>query len=318
MKLFYEKMPGGNFGDDMNAWFWNNLIPGWQTWDEQSVLFGIGTIINEGNFSNFNKILVLGSGLGYGKQPLDSKNRSVEYGWVRGPKTAKSLGLDKSIYITDPAILTPRYIDKSAVNVRKPIFIPHATTAKLPINWDSVCDEVGLEYVTPKNDYIKVIESIRDAEYVIAESMHAAIIADAFRIPWTPISISNQFNTFKWEDWSLSLDMNVDIFDLLHYPKEAYSKLKEIKYFFNRYSVKNESGDANQKISVVSSSSNKEENNKIKNIIGKYSYFFESYMKRGLIKSKKLPMYSSALNSNQRNIDLIDERICQIKNRYGC
>lgn len=35
---------------------------------------------------------------------------------------------------------------------------------------------------------------------VLADAMHAAIIADAMRVPWLPLITSPQINTFKWLD----------------------------------------------------------------------------------------------------------------------
>jgi succinoglycan biosynthesis protein ExoV len=35
--------------------------------------------------------------------------------------------------------------------------------------------------------------------------MHAAIVADAMRVPWIPLVTSPQVNTFKWLDWTRSM-----------------------------------------------------------------------------------------------------------------
>src|SRR5690606_31984382 len=42
---------------------------------------------------------------------------------------------------------------------------------------------------------------------VIAEAMHAAIIADSYRVPWVSVSSSRRINAFKWQDWAASLRM---------------------------------------------------------------------------------------------------------------
>jgi succinoglycan biosynthesis protein ExoV len=56
-----------------------------------------------------------------------------------------------------------------------------------------------------------VIRRIAAAPLVIAESMHAAIIADAFRVPWIPVRFSPHFHAEKWLDWAASLDMTLAI-----------------------------------------------------------------------------------------------------------
>ncbi|WP_417550268.1 polysaccharide pyruvyl transferase family protein [Methylophaga sp.] len=310
MNLFYEKMPGGNFGDDMNLWFWDSVIPKWRDYKKESVLFGIGTIINEGNFTNYKDIFVMGSGVGYGTLPLPESKRNINYVWVRGPKSAIALGLNEDLAITDPAILTPRFTIPSNVIKRKPIFIPHATTAKLPIKWDELCNSIGIEYVSPKDDSISVIERIRDAEYVIAESMHAAIIADAYRIPWIPVSISNQYNTFKWDDWASSLEMSVDTYEMLGFPKELYSKIKEFREITNKYfKFKSDKGikkGINEKHIVEK---NKGESERVKKLISKYEIVFEYLIKKGLRNSKSRMMMQSNISVYTRKIELIDEKI---------
>jgi succinoglycan biosynthesis protein ExoV len=37
--------------------------------------------------------------------------------------------------------------------------------------------------------------------------MHAAILADAFRVPWVAVTTSRVINSFKWEDWATSLQV---------------------------------------------------------------------------------------------------------------
>ncbi|MCP6146191.1 polysaccharide pyruvyl transferase family protein, partial [Klebsiella pneumoniae] len=51
-----------------------------------------------------------------------------------------------------------------------------------------------------------VLDKIRNAKLVLADAMHAAIIADAFRVPWVPMVTSPQINTFKWLDWTSTIE----------------------------------------------------------------------------------------------------------------
>ena len=53
----------------------------------------------------------------------------------------------------------------------------------------------------------KVGRMIAAADLVIAESMHAAILADAFRVPWVAVTTSDAINSFKWNDFVQSLGL---------------------------------------------------------------------------------------------------------------
>lgn len=48
---------------------------------------------------------------------------------------------------------------------------------------------------------------ILQAQLVISEAMHAAIIADSMRVNWVPVVASHNINTFKWLDWLSMLDI---------------------------------------------------------------------------------------------------------------
>ena len=62
MELLYFGVPGGNFGDDLNLWIWDELLPGWRNWSAESVLVGVGTILKRGFVPEGKRKLVLGSG----------------------------------------------------------------------------------------------------------------------------------------------------------------------------------------------------------------------------------------------------------------
>lgn len=206
MDLFYWKSPVGNFGDALNAWLWDSLLPGWRGWDEGTTLVGVGTILNTVHFppNRKGRFLVAGTGVGYGAPP-PAGGPDWDIRSVRGPRSARALGLDDSMGIIDPAIMLtdfPEYgnIERTA----RPIFVPHASSIGRH-DWDAACAEAGLDHVSPSGDARRIIGQIARAPLVVAEAMHAAIIADAFRVPWVPVAISGTFNEAKWLDWADSL-----------------------------------------------------------------------------------------------------------------
>jgi len=207
MRLFYYRAAEGNFGDDLNSWLWEELAPGrWS--DEADTLFcGIGTIIGNA-MPPASKIRVFSSGLGYRPRPSDFASDRWDVVALRGPLTAHVLGQPERA-IADGALLlsTLERLRPIAASERgAPILIPHYE-AMNECDWPAICAQAGIGLVDPRQCAHQVIDRIRHARLVIADSMHAAIIADTMRVPWIPVSSSGRINSFKWLDWTMSLDL---------------------------------------------------------------------------------------------------------------
>ena len=211
MKIYYFKDPVGNFGDDLNSWLWDTLIPGYFDSDDTVRLSGIGTIIIT-SMPMARKWFVFSSGVGYGYPPVNFGDDNWNILCVRGPLSAKILGLDKNKAITDGAALLNTLDEFKPLpeNERKGIiFIPHHH-ALLSGQWELACKLSNIEFVNPQWDSKIVIQKIRHAKMVIADAMHAAIIADAMRVPWVPVITSPQINTFKWLDWTQTINLSYE------------------------------------------------------------------------------------------------------------
>ncbi|MCS4274562.1 MULTISPECIES: polysaccharide pyruvyl transferase family protein [Raoultella] len=206
MKLYYYKDVVGNFGDDLNSWLWDTLLPDFFDEDDSVRMSGIGTIINTA-MPKAGKWIVFSSGVGYGNPPANFGDDSWDILSVRGPLSAKVLGLPQDKYITDGAALLNTLEEFKPLSEGERsgvIFIPHHH-ALLTGNWQYVCELAGVEFVNPQWDAKLVINKIRGAKMVLADAMHAAIIADAMRVPWLPLITSPQINTFKWLDWTQTI-----------------------------------------------------------------------------------------------------------------
>ncbi|KOC89220.1 polysaccharide pyruvyl transferase family protein [Winslowiella iniecta] len=207
MKVHYFKAPEGNFGDDLNDWLWQDLLPGVFDNDESFRFAGIGTIISA-NLPAAKNWVVFSSGVGYGIPPANFGDASWNILSVRGPLSAHVLGLPKEKAITDGAALLSTLAEFPVVpeSERKGIiFIPHHDALKTG-QWEEVCRRAGVEYVSPQGDAKEIINKIRHAKLILADAMHAAIIADAMRVPWVPLVSSDQINTFKWLDWTQTIN----------------------------------------------------------------------------------------------------------------
>lgn len=232
MKLYYYKDEKGNFGDDLNPWLWNRLIPGVLDDDESELFVGIGTILND-RIPACPRKIVFGSGLGYGSAPPNIDDKWHFY-CVRGPLTAKSLGLPDRYAITDPAALIATLNFPSEAKTG-PALIPHHVSAS-NANWVKICKNLGIRYIDPRSSVDHVIQEISRSTYVLTEAMHGAIFADALRIPWCPIIFYDHILKSKWLDWSLSLDIK---YEHMHIPgiwdeDYSYNLLNRIKIKIKR------------------------------------------------------------------------------------
>jgi succinoglycan biosynthesis protein ExoV len=217
MDLFYWKSPQGNFGDDLNEWLWDELLPGWRGWDPGLTLVGVGTVYNDVHFPQTRpgRFVVLGSGVGYGAPPSADVLARSDIRALRGPRSARLLNLPETTGIIDPAMMIAT-LDafQGIARSGRPIFVPHVSSVGL-YPWAQICAGVGVEYVSPCGDAREVIGRIAGASLVIAESMHAVILADAFRVPWRSVRLSRSFNTDKWMDWGDSLQITPEVLPLV-------------------------------------------------------------------------------------------------------
>ena len=205
MKPFHWESTLGNFGDDLNLWLWDFLLPGLREAHEETLLVGVGTVLNTEILPADGRKLVIGSGFGYGSLP-DMRDTSLwDVRCVRGPLTAEKVGLPTEMGIVDPAVLVTEMPEFQNVSKNgKRTFIPHWESAAAGL-WPEICKTVGLSYLDPRGEAKAVIREIAASELIVAESMHGAILADAFRVPWIAVSSSRSINSFKWNDWARSL-----------------------------------------------------------------------------------------------------------------
>lgn len=201
MKIHYYRSAHGNFGDDLNAWLWRDLVSG--PWEEDSrhLFLGIGTII--GNpLPDHARVTVFSSGVGYSNLDNLGAYRDLDIVSVRGPLSAAALGLPPEKAIADGALLLPHSprLGTAPARTERTIFIPHHESME-DTGLVRAAAIAGLEIVDPRQDAEVVIHAIRSARLVVAESMHAAIIADTFDTPWVPVATTTGVSSFKWWDW---------------------------------------------------------------------------------------------------------------------
>src|SRR5690606_7374442 len=149
--------------------------------------------------------LLFGSGIGYGAPP-ELDERWKIYG-VRGPLTAERLGIAPEHAATDGAALVARAFDTRGIRRRGTGFMPHHESATL-FDWRSFCRRLGIRYLDPAAGVDQLLREIAGCELVLAEAMHAAIVADALRVPWTAVATHSHINEFEWNDWCAALGLD--------------------------------------------------------------------------------------------------------------
>jgi succinoglycan biosynthesis protein ExoV len=207
--LYYVDDHESNFGDDLNRWLWSRVLGSPLNVEDGVLLLGIGTIIAQGFVPPGKKYIVLGSGVGYDAPPADFGGSSWEILAVRGPLTAAALGLPEAKASTDGAALIRLLAEFEPLPEEERsgiVFMPHYELLATG-NWQQVCKIAGIEFLDPRDRSEQTVHRIRKAKLVIADAMHAAIVADTLRVPWIPVVLSPQSNSFKWLDWTLSLDL---------------------------------------------------------------------------------------------------------------
>jgi succinoglycan biosynthesis protein ExoV len=210
MKMFrFTDGLRGNFGDDLNRWMWKRLIDCPLDQEDGMLVLGIGTVISRKFIPARERYIVMSSGVGYDAPPEDFGDSRWTVLSVRGPLTAEALGLPPETAIIDGAALLrllpecePLPEDQRAGIA----FMPHYESLHTG-NWEEVCKMAGFEFLDPREDSEVTVQRIRKSKLVIADAMHAAIVADSLRVPWIPVVTSPQSSTFKWLDWTLSLEL---------------------------------------------------------------------------------------------------------------
>lgn len=223
MKIFYYRRRDGqpNFGDELNTWLWPQLLPNFFDGDDSTQFIGTGTLLNHRlpeRTATAQKLIIFSSGAGY-----ERTIKTVPPHWhivcVRGPLSAKKLGLPATKAITDGGILVRRCFIPQGDKHHRYAFMPHVHHANFAGDaWENLCQQVGIGYIDPRWSIDKILAAIGSTEILLAEAMHGAIVADALRTQWIPIVTSPRILNFKWQDWCASMGVPYRPWRLLPLP----------------------------------------------------------------------------------------------------
>lgn len=175
-----------NFGDEIGPMLVRALAP--EGAEGEGRLLSVGSVIHFGGRGD----VVWGAGInGKVRQTLQ---HPLDVRAVRGPLTRAVLqghGLEVPEVFGDPALLLPRLFDVPVGTSRDVLVMP---------NLNELDRVVGDGVVSPLGDPIAIAAEIRAAGFVVASSLHALVIADAFGVPARPL-VPGAEHAFKYLDY---------------------------------------------------------------------------------------------------------------------
>lgn len=208
MKIMYFRGKHPNFGDELNTWMWQKILPDFFDENDQELFIGIGSTIGL-YCDNSAKKIIFGAGFvpEYNNKP-NVHTQDWDIYFVRGPRTAKLLNISPDLALGDSAILLRTVVDLTKKSPEVISFIPHWESLEYG-NWEKVCKTAGINLIDPRRPVEEVINELLRSKLVICEAMHGAIVSDAFRIPWIPVLPINHIHREKWFDWAEALNMEI-------------------------------------------------------------------------------------------------------------
>ena len=202
MKIYY--CPLQNFGDrPLNTWLWPQLLPTQLCDESQTLLVGIGSLLNTSLPREPLKV-IFGAGAGYYGQAQPDATWRVYC--VRGPLTARALGLEPNLAVTDGAVLVRALGLPAQPKTHAAAYMPHWNSAR-HADWQQICAAAGLHFIDPSAGVERIVDDIQSSQLVITEALHGAIVADALRVPWVPVKAYRHIFEFKWRDWCASIGL---------------------------------------------------------------------------------------------------------------
>ncbi len=206
MILYHWSGQTRNFGDELNTILWPALLPDFFDSDPSARFLGIGSVLDSRHEDARTK-LVAGAGYG-GYEPPARLDRSWVIHWVRGPRTARMMGLDARLGLGDPASLLPMIGTQAAPDRSGIGFMPHFESMTRG-HWPAAADAAGLTLIDPRADPGAILTAIGACRVLVSEALHGVIAADALRVPWIAVRPLAAEHRPKWLDWADSLDLRM-------------------------------------------------------------------------------------------------------------
>lgn len=211
MKIYYHQTVGGNVGDDMNTALWCRILPDIDEIASADWLVGAGTIIDRRLNALPGRKVVMGSGFRPG-QERGVLHDDIRFAAVRGFLSAESCGLGRDVAVCDPGFLVDKLWPQTQPRSQRVAFIPHIYSEQYS-NIAAAAADAGFEVISPTLPLEEFLRRLAGCARAYCESLHSAIFADAFRMPWARVRICSSHYEgrgvadFKWADTFSVLDL---------------------------------------------------------------------------------------------------------------
>lgn len=203
-----------NFGDAVYELFLDEETK--REWEEdpKKLHYPVGSVIaNEHLEAAINAGLTpVFHGCGWRGRELEPELvKFAEFDGVRGPYTRQELlrhGIDEMI-VGDPAYKLPKIVAPGPPNGMA-LCVRHITDRTKQTS--NTIHELGVDasfspVVEDEGDMVEFIQKISGARFVLAGSLHAAILADAYNVPFALYGGERVDCPDKWRDWLASIDI---------------------------------------------------------------------------------------------------------------
>lgn len=212
----YSRRTLTNFGDELNPLVLRYMSGREVRWSKPRTaqVVCLGSVLELFAECGGHDALVLGCGL---RTPLVASSEEVqsslskfEYMAVRGPETARSLGLSQ-VCEADPGVLSDRLkFERLGGGKLGPIYIPHFRTWADRAGRDELrfLESLGVKIVPPSISAEAMLSAISGASVVYSSSLHGIICSHSLGRPVVWVSLNNQGGrepVFKYNDYFKSI-----------------------------------------------------------------------------------------------------------------
>lgn len=236
-----------NFGDYISAYLHYRILenkPDASSNTHRSIGSVICNPVIKDDINNgASEISFFGCGARGNKLNEDLKD-FCRFGSVRGPLTRDLLGLASNTKLGDSAfILSELYSPKKKSEGFKDTLVTHFNEERLQ---EDLLATTGAKRVVSSKCFRNfpslegVIDDIASSSFVLTSSLHGAIIAYIYKVPFAFWDSGDVNVPFKWKDFSLSIGFECKFCKDLDEGKEWYGSIKDHIVYYDANDMLNE------------------------------------------------------------------------------